>query len=368
MSKPTCRTLSILSWNVWFDYHELQSRSDLIIMEIVRMQPDIICLQEVLPLFESNLSRHRQLQALYQFSKYEPGHGYGNITLVKKNLRPQFTSVPLPTKMGRKLTVARVLVGDSNQVEMVIGNVHLESLENNQLIREQQLQVCNEQLPAGMSVLAGDFNIPGDDAKYRLRVSQGRSSSSRSNSSSSGSDSGRGEFKSMEVSDRRHDRKDSSKSSTKDSLPNEIVLRALPDFTDAWHQQAVVVGTLLQMRDDTGATYLPDDDFDLSGDTADGMRPASLRTNRISRKVYQQVDELGYTYDEAVSHPDNKTVIQRSRIDRILTSLDTKRFEFVNLTRVGTSIHSTTASGRVHTIFPADHFGLLYTCLVHLNA
>jgi endonuclease/exonuclease/phosphatase family metal-dependent hydrolase len=367
MSKPTCRTLSILSWNVWFDYHELQSRSDLIIIEIVRMQPDIVCLQEVLPLFESNLSRHRQLQALYEFSKYEPGHGYGNITLVKKNLRPQFTSVPLPTKMGRKLSVARVLVGGSNQVEIVIGNVHLESLENNQLIREQQLQVCNEQLPAGMSVLAGDFNIPGDDAKYRLRLSQGRSSSSRS-SSSSGSDSGRGEFKSMEASERRHDRKDSSKSSTKDSLPNEIVLRALPDFTDAWQLQAVVVGTLLQMRDDTGATYLPDEDFELSGDTADGMRPASLRTNRISRKVYQQVDELGYTYDEAVSHPDNKTVIQRSRIDRILTSLDTKRFEFVNLTRVGTPIHSTTASGRVHTIFPADHFGLLYTCLVRFDA
>ena len=67
---------------------------------------------------------------------------YGCVTIVARELEPVFQEVKLESSMGRKLILA-TLRGNS----VAVGNVHLESLDN-QSVRAVQLRQC-EQAMAG---------------------------------------------------------------------------------------------------------------------------------------------------------------------------------------------------------------------------
>lgn len=118
--------------------------------------PDIICFQEVLKDFIDIINDNLILKNDYLVSPFF-SDTYGIVSLVKKEYNPQFTFISLPTNMDREL-LRISLTKDSKQI--VVGNVHLESLAS-QNIRGEQLQTISRELncSADLTVLVGDFNF-----------------------------------------------------------------------------------------------------------------------------------------------------------------------------------------------------------------
>jgi len=339
-------SLSILTLNVWFDLLELKMRTKLIITEILRQRPDVVCLQEVLPQVLTILKEHKEISSIYSFSNFEPGHGYGNVTLVKHKHNPEFETFPLPSKMGRKLTLAHLNQRNSYIPHISVGNVHLESL-NNQETRELQLEFCRLHLQPGCSVLVGDFNISADDAIYRTRMSEGvkeQKENKETEECDQATEMDTTKPQKDSVGFDKKDNVDADASSVFRIIQNDAILRILPHHQDAWLQQTPIIRALLEAKEEHHLKEsAPSHTTDIDG----------------------IVDELGYTFDVAINNMSNKNTIERKRIDRIMTSLDPEKFEFLNMSRIGTSIFSTGEGGRIKTIYPSDHFGLLYSCLVH---
>ena len=152
--------LSLLTWNVWFEPMQLaaRGRESLRIAELMR--PDIICLQEVTEAFLEPLRESSWIHSEYLCSDSDFRGGtlgaYGVLMLCKRSLCPSFHWHHLPSNMGRSLLVSKCTM--ENGREVCVGTVHLESLDN-QTTREKQLRVCEGVLPAGSSILCGDFNF-----------------------------------------------------------------------------------------------------------------------------------------------------------------------------------------------------------------
>jgi endonuclease/exonuclease/phosphatase family metal-dependent hydrolase len=343
-SASNIKTISILTWNVWFDFLQLKARTKLIIKELLKRQPDVACFQEVLPLFATMLAKNKKVRFMYSISPYDPGHGYGNITLVKHEHKPTYKIVLFPTMQGRKLLLAYLNSDSSSLPSLIVGNVHLESLDR-QHTREAQLDVCRAQLKSGHSVLVGDFNISADDALYRQRAILHAQQLEQHQSGVPVTLEDTIGFEADEVECPQ--------------CENDGLVRCLPGFVDAWHQQIPVVHALLQARrEDIAAQQASQVQGSGADSTTDAQKAAS------EEDMYHTIDELGYTFDEAVNNMSNKTRIERKRIDRVLACLD-GRFEFANLMRIGTSIYSSSEGGKVKLIYPSDHFGLLCTYVMH---
>ena len=327
-------TMSILTWNVWFDCLELECRTELIMKEILYSQPHVVCFQEVVPYFATALSKNKKLNAMYTVSPYEPSLGYGNLTLVLTQYNPTFRIVSFPSKMGRKLLIADLTIGPTVPV-LSVGNIHLESLDN-QSARETQLGICHIELAGNDAILVGDFNIAGEDHLYRERQQQQQCE----NSSESPKDTIG--FEPDEIG----------------RLENDALAECLPGFVDVWSlQYPYIVAALLPQYTKNSSSGSNNNTSSINTDTPTSTIDSSA--------LHLAADTYGYTFDEAVNNMSSKTRVQRKRIDRVLARLDTKHFDFVTLQRVGTSIFSTSEGGRVRTIFPSDHFGLLCTYLVH---
>jgi endonuclease/exonuclease/phosphatase family metal-dependent hydrolase len=152
------KTVSVLTWNVWFDLYKQSERYNDILRVCDHYKPDVICFQEVTQNFMKFLLQHNIMK---DYDCSDNGScstigRYGVLSLAKKSLSPSFEFSSFPTHMGRKLLVTKFSV----QNEMfAVGNVHLESL-NSQELREQQLGIAAQVLrhyPHYM--LCGDFNF-----------------------------------------------------------------------------------------------------------------------------------------------------------------------------------------------------------------
>lgn len=148
--------LTILTWNVWFGSLATKQRFQAIVEDVIARDPDVACFQEV----TAGFTRALRMGGIEQVYAVSPNRidRYGCLTLVKHGLAPSFSEVRLPTQMGRSLVVATlnstVAIGD-----VVVGNVHLESLDN-EPTRRLQLRACREVLESHASaVLCGDFNF-----------------------------------------------------------------------------------------------------------------------------------------------------------------------------------------------------------------
>jgi endonuclease/exonuclease/phosphatase family metal-dependent hydrolase len=147
--------LTILTWNVWFDDLEYRRRMDHILNLTLENRPDVACFQEVLQEFADMIFQHPVVKDLYHISPFTTG-GYGVLTMVKKEYNPQFSFVNFPSRMGRELLKATF---EKDQHQIVVGNVHLESLAN-QPTRAEQLRICGKELKnAQLPFLVGDFNF-----------------------------------------------------------------------------------------------------------------------------------------------------------------------------------------------------------------
>ena len=154
-SSKNKKIFRVLTYNVWFDSFHFDERMQHIIHETLALNPDICCFQEVLPQFASALHSNAELNEKYVMSSFTDS-GYGTITLARKSLLPSFETVEFPSHMGRSLLKTTVMV---NSVRVGVGNVHLESLANEDRRREQ-LVISEQSLrDYDISVLVGDFNF-----------------------------------------------------------------------------------------------------------------------------------------------------------------------------------------------------------------
>ncbi|WP_415904831.1 endonuclease/exonuclease/phosphatase family protein [Neptuniibacter sp. QD48_55] len=153
--------LSILTWNVWFDDRSGESRYPLILEEIYLQNADIVALQEVTPKFIGLLEKHR-LNERYHVSFSSQRSRYQNATLTK--VQPQNREViNLTSAMGRKALMVHLKTSDN--CDVVVANLHLESPLDSSDLRVEQIDQVVEAFPSNhLAILAGDLNF-GNKAK-----------------------------------------------------------------------------------------------------------------------------------------------------------------------------------------------------------
>lgn len=147
-------TLSIVTFNVWFDQFQKMERLREL-MNICR-DKDIICLQEVTTNFLKGVLEIDWVKKSYFVSDVfgSTVSPYGVMILSK--LHPKFfTFHKMPTKMSRYFLLMHLNV---NNQDVEIGTVHLESLSNRNT-RKEQLELISKTLKADTSLFMGDFNF-----------------------------------------------------------------------------------------------------------------------------------------------------------------------------------------------------------------
>jgi endonuclease/exonuclease/phosphatase family metal-dependent hydrolase len=151
--------LRLLTWNVWFGSHMFEERCAALLVELARRRPDVIALQEVTPELLALLTASPWVRAGYQLSDVELWQGYDVVLLSRLPIR-QLSVLELPTQMGRRLLVAELACG------LVVGTVHLESMQQSTQARARQLRLIQPYLASlgADVVLAGDMNFQPSDA------------------------------------------------------------------------------------------------------------------------------------------------------------------------------------------------------------
>jgi endonuclease/exonuclease/phosphatase family metal-dependent hydrolase len=156
-------TFTILTLNLWFDSYHGSLRMRRVALEVRRLQPDILCLQEVTP----------QLLSLLEPPLRELGYCTRSLLLASYGemlwwRAASVSSVQLSqdafhdSQQGRQLHVARCMVRGR---PLAVATVHLESEAHNSAVRLAQLGRTLRQLQGiGMPfVLAGDTNLGKKD-------------------------------------------------------------------------------------------------------------------------------------------------------------------------------------------------------------
>jgi tyrosyl-DNA phosphodiesterase 2 len=131
----TMNVLTVVSYNIWFDETLRLERTVSLIQTIYNLNPDVICLQEVIPdMYEiliNQLSNYR-----FHFPK-KINKDYGTVTLSKYPISKCLDFEYKNSKMGRSLIITKIdypyhkQTADGIAVEkldIVIANSHFESL------------------------------------------------------------------------------------------------------------------------------------------------------------------------------------------------------------------------------------------------
>ncbi|MCA9716226.1 MAG: endonuclease/exonuclease/phosphatase family protein [Myxococcales bacterium] len=148
-------TLRVATWNVWFGEWAEASRQAALWAELARLEPDVICLQEMtLPHFEGPGLRARRRRG--DWISESPRSRYDVVTLARAPVRGS-ERVPLPSDMGRNLLITRL----ATSPPLTVATVHLESTAETTARRVQQLELITERLARERDVLlVGDMNFP----------------------------------------------------------------------------------------------------------------------------------------------------------------------------------------------------------------
>ena len=162
--RMAAHSLRVLTLNVWFSERRQAERFRGQFDELVRLAPDVVCLQEVNRAYLAALARARATShpalAAYALSAPDFGAGppYGVAMLVREALAPAFSRHPFESsEMGRELLLARLR--SASLGSLAIGCVHLESMDAAGA-RAEQLGDCAQALAGeGAAVLCGDLNF-----------------------------------------------------------------------------------------------------------------------------------------------------------------------------------------------------------------
>lgn len=161
--------------NVWFDSFFQTERFKEIINSIVKIVPEIICLQECNQLFITTLVNDSRISRSYYISDIDGktlDTWYGVVILVKKSLHLiSFQKMQFPTtRMGRSLLTARLSIAGKL---VVVGSSHFESGIEDWNVRQEQLTKSTDFLNADACFLCGDFNVYDDDLETKFLLSLG---------------------------------------------------------------------------------------------------------------------------------------------------------------------------------------------------
>lgn len=223
----------VATWNVWFDRTIMEQRYSALLRTLLTLAPDVLGLQEVVPVLADALRAHEAISALYEVSPNVIG-SYGCLLLVRKALRPRFAELEMPTRMGRTLLVAEL----AERPGTAVATVHLESLDSEPVRREQLAVAARALGGAARAVLMGDFNF---DATRTW-----------------------GEWRDEDMARKPHE------------LENAGLARVLPHFIDAW--PAVRGAEPGLTFDGANNPYVRDPDERMRYDRvlARGLRPARI--------------------------------------------------------------------------------------------
>ena len=175
-------TLSVVTWNVWFDALERERRIRHVLSTMQSTQPDVACFQELTASFIAALRQNFALNQTYDvFEDVSATTGasaksYGTLVMCKKILAAAFSRHELTTLMDRELLVVELQLGQGQRA--CVATVHLESL-NRHSVRVQQMKeikhIFATKFPASLShspidaspscdpiILCGDFNFCSD--------------------------------------------------------------------------------------------------------------------------------------------------------------------------------------------------------------
>lgn len=148
---PLISETRFLSYNVWFDDTSGVSYRYQKIVDFIAIQDaDYVCLQEVTPIFFQILKKSFT-KKYHIYNNDIMKKNYGLVVLSKRDADVEI--VKLPTQMGREALV----VYDE---DYTLVNVHLESMMEDTLLREQQLsQIKYHTKNKSNIVICGDFNF-----------------------------------------------------------------------------------------------------------------------------------------------------------------------------------------------------------------
>jgi endonuclease/exonuclease/phosphatase family metal-dependent hydrolase len=151
--------ITALSYNVWFSTRDQVQRHSNLINEIHSLKPTVCILQEVKPLLADSI--RAAMGQYYHISKYN--YFYGNLTLVSKDVTDScsFSEVELTSLMGRYGLLASFKTKADKAV--VVGNVHLESLNNASARAQQMIEIRDAMsyyaVQSDLMLVGGDFNF-----------------------------------------------------------------------------------------------------------------------------------------------------------------------------------------------------------------
>lgn len=149
------RTLRLVTWNVWFGHWEQEQRRAALWAEIEARNPDVVCLQEVVPEHLASPEIERLRERGWWVSN-ESIFEYDVVTLTRL---PVIASerVPLQSTMGRELLITRL----ATDPPLTVATVHLESTAEMTDFRVMQLERIIPHLADEPDVvLVGDMNFP----------------------------------------------------------------------------------------------------------------------------------------------------------------------------------------------------------------
>lgn len=161
---PVPQTLSIVTYNIWFEAVARDERCQGLAELLEARRPDIIGLQEATLRMLRPLLEQEWVRRDYWCSASPHSHGgtHGVVLLARPEpVRLAFD--PLPGVMGRRLLWA-------DFADLRVGVVHLESSAHSAPVRAEQLEVIFSRLAeAASAVLMGDFNLcSSSDENRRL--------------------------------------------------------------------------------------------------------------------------------------------------------------------------------------------------------
>lgn len=151
--------LKLVTYNVWFSDRYAQDRRGALYTLLKAHKPDVAAFQEATPLFFRHLRSQELGEDLDYHLSDHTARGdsldpYG-VLMLSRHESSQFAMAELPSNMYRKLVLTRLEI---DGVELVIASVHLESLEQKEL-RKEQLRLIFEYLEQfDNAVLMGDMN------------------------------------------------------------------------------------------------------------------------------------------------------------------------------------------------------------------
>lgn len=154
--KAVARGKRLLALETQYAARAFEVRMHAVIDILLSSNADVINLQEVTAWSEEMIKTHPQLMEKYFVSSNVVGR-YGVLQLALKTRHPTFTTISMPTNMGRDLLAVQVFVGDNKPV--LVCGAHFESLSSAP-IRKEQLQVASITMKDfSNSILCGDFNF-----------------------------------------------------------------------------------------------------------------------------------------------------------------------------------------------------------------